>query len=149
MPTFSPSKNLKIGDCEFKTCKNLIFVKWIGNQAVTLIESNIGHLNQMSSVLRRHKGTSSKWAISYPILVKKYNQSMGGVDLCNQYTAAYHLDRRSNFRFYLSIFFDLMDVVMVDSFIIHDKLHPNALSFLDFKLVVSENLIGPFTTWTR
>ena len=38
---------------------------------------------------------------------------------------------------------------MVNSFIIFDKLHPNALSFLDFKLVVSESLIGSFTTRAR
>ena len=84
-----------------------------------------------------------------PIIVKKYNQSMGGVDLCDQYAVAYHLDRRSKFRFYLHISFDLMDVAMVSSFIIFHKLYPNALSFLDFKLVVSESLIGSFTTRAR
>ena len=42
-----------------------------------------------------------------------------------------------------------MDGAIVNSFIIYDKLHPNALSFLDFKLVVSESFIGSFTTRTR
>ena len=32
-----------------------------------------------------------------------------------------------------------MNVAMVNSFIIYDKPHPNALSFLDFMLVVSES----------
>ena len=74
---------------------------------------------------------------------------MDGVDLCDQYTVAYHLDRQSKFRFYLYISFDRMDVAMVSSFIIYDKVHPNALSFLDFKLIVSESLIGSFTTRAR
>ena len=119
------------------------------NRAVTLIGSNVGDLNQMSSVLRRQKGASCKSAMPCPIIVKKYNQSMGGVDLCDQYTVAYHLDRRCKFRFYLRISFDLMDVAVVSSFIIFDKLHLSALSFLDFKLVVSESLIELFTTQTR
>ena len=39
-----------------------------------------------------------------------------------------------------------MDIAMVNSLIIYDKLHPNVLSFHDFKLVVSKNMIGSFTT---
>ena len=149
MPTFLPDKNLKRGDCEFKTCKNVVYVKWMDNRAVKLIRSNVDNLNQMSSVLRRQKAASSKSAVSCPIIVKRCNQSMGGVDLCDRYTAAYHLDRRSKFRFYLRIFFDLMDVAMVNSFIVYKKLQPNALSFLDFKSLVSKSLIGSFTTKTR
>ena len=149
MLTFLPDKNLKSGDCEIKTCKNVICVKWMDNRAVTLIGSNVGDLNQMLSVLRRQKGASSKSAVPCPIIVKKYNQSLGGVDLCDQYNSAYYPDRQSKFCFYLCIFFDLMDVAMVNNFIIYDKLHPNALSFLDFKLVVFEGLFGSFTTRTR
>ena len=149
MPTFWPDKNFERDDCEFKTCKNVICVKWIDNRAVTLIGSNVGDLNQMSSVLLRQKRASSRSAVPCPIIVRKYNQSMGEVDLCDQYTGAYHLDQRSKFRFYLRKLFDLMDVAMVTSFIIYHKLPPNALSFLNFKLVVSESLIGSFTTRTR
>ena len=42
MPTFSPVKKLKRGDCKFETCKNVICVKWMDNWAVTLIGSNVG-----------------------------------------------------------------------------------------------------------
>ena len=54
----------------------------------------------------------------------------------------------SNFVF-LCIFFEFMDVAMVHSFIIYDKLHPNVVSFLDFKLVVPESFIESFTTRIR
>ena len=149
MPKFSPDKSFQRGDSEFKTCKNVICVKWMDNRAVTMIGSNVGDSNQISSVLRRQKGASTKSAVPCPILVKHYNHGMGGVDLCDQYTAAYRLDRRSKFRFYLRIFFDLLDVAMVNSFVVYDKLHPNELSFLDFKLIVSQRLIGSFTTRIR
>ena len=38
-----------------------------------------------------------------------YNSSMGGVDLMDQCSAAYRLDRKSFVKFYLCIFSDLMD----------------------------------------
>ena len=88
MPTFSREKNPERGDCEFKTCKNVICDKWMDNRAVTLTGSNVGNFNQMSSVLHRQKGASSKSALSCPIFVKKYSQSMDGVNVCSQYTAA-------------------------------------------------------------
>ena len=81
MPKFLPDKKSR-NDCEFKTCKNVICVKWMDNRAVTLIGSNVGNLNQMLSVLRRQKGASSISAVPCPAIVNKYNESMGGVDLC-------------------------------------------------------------------
>ena len=51
--------------------------------------------------------------------------------------------------FLLAHIFDPMDVAEVNSFIIYDKLHPNGLSCLDFKLVVSKSLIGSFATRIR
>ena len=66
---------------------------------------------------------------------------MGGVDLMDQRTAAYRLDRKSSVRFYLRIFFDLMDIACVNSYLIHNMKHPNKLSLLDYKIVVAKNLI--------
>ena len=149
MPKFSPDKSFQRGDSEFKTCKNVICVKWMDNRAVTMIGSNVGDSNQILSLLRRQKGASTKSTVPCPILLKHYNHGMGGVNLCDQFTAAYRLDRRSKFRFHLRIFFDLLDVAMVNSFVVYDKLHPNELSFLDFKLIVSQRLIGSFTTRIR
>ena len=92
MQTISPDKNLRRGNCKFKTSKNVICVKWMDNRVVTLTGSNVANLNQMLSDLGRQKGACSKTAGPCPTIVKKYNQSMGGIDICDQYTAAYHLD---------------------------------------------------------
>ena len=66
---------------------------------------------------------------------------MGGVDLMDQRTTAYRLDRKSSARFYLRIFFDLMDVACVNSYLIYNMKHPNKLFVLDYKIVVAKNLI--------
>ena len=56
-------------------------------------------------------------------------------------TAPYHLDRKSSVSFYLRIFFDLMDIACVNSYLIYNMNHPNKLSLLDYKVLVAKNLI--------
>ena len=59
----------------------------------------------------------------------------------DQRTAAYRLDRKLSVRFYLRIFFDLMDIACVISYLIYNMKHPNKLPLLDYKIVVAKNLI--------
>ena len=54
-------------------------------------------------------------------MVKEYNEYMGGVDLNDQYKALYELDRKSKYRFYLRIFFDMMDTAVVNAALIFQK----------------------------
>ena len=51
------------------------------------------------------------------------------------------LNRKSSVRFYLRIFFDLMDIACVNSYLIYYMKHPNKLSILDYKIAVTKNLI--------
>ena len=59
----------------------------------------------------------------------------------DQRTATYRLHRKSSVGFYLHIFFDLMDIACVNSYLIYNMKHPNKLSLLDYKIVVAKNLI--------
>ena len=76
---------------------------------------------------------------------------MDGVEVIYQRTVVYHLDRKSTIRFYLHIFFfDLMDVVVCsNSYIIYNMMHPNGLTLIDFKTIVSTYLIGRYTSRSR
>ena len=47
---------------------------------------------------------------------------MGGVDLSNQVKVTYEVDRQSKFRFYLRVFFDILDIAVVNSKIVHNKI---------------------------
>ena len=79
------------------------------------------------NVMRRKHGSSTKTSASCPNIIKLYNNGMDGVDVMNQKTAAYRLDRKSNYRFYLKMFFDLIDVAIVNSHIIYTK-HSNDIA---------------------
>ena len=98
-------------------------------------------MNDILSAQRREKGSQSKSSVPCLKFVKLSNSAMGGVDPMDQRTAAYRLDRKSSVRFYLRIFFDLMDIACVNSYLIYNMKHPNKLSLLDYKIVVAKNLV--------
>ena len=83
----------------------------------------------------------TKSAIPCPTVVKLCNNGMGGIDLMDQQTAAYQLDRKSSVRFCLRIFFDLLDIACVNSFLVYNMKHPKQLILLDYKIVIAKNLI--------
>ena len=66
---------------------------------------------------------------------------MGGVNLMDQRTAAYRLDRKSSVRFYLHLFFYLMDIACINSYVIYNMKHPKKLFLLDYKIAVAKNQI--------
>ena len=106
-------------------------------------------MNDILSAQRREKGSQSKSSVPCLKFVKLSNSAMGGVDPMNQRTAAYRLDRKLSVRFYLRIFFDLIDIACVNSYLIYNMKHPKKLSLLDYKIVVTENLIQYPEGWKR
>ena len=103
------------------------------------------HLNEwmteILSVQRREKGSKTKSLVPCSKVVKLYDSGMGRFNLMDQRTAAFPLDRKSSVRFYLRIFFDLMDIKCVNSYLIYNMKHLNKLSLLNYKSVVTKNLI--------
>ena len=65
---------------------------------------------------------------------------MDGVDIMDQKTATYRIDRKSKYRFYLSMFVDFMDATHVNSHIAYMKLVDD-ISLLNFKIAVAKALI--------
>ena len=67
-------------------------------------------------------GSKAKSLVPCPKVVKFYNSGVGGVDLMDQRSGIYRLDRKSSVRFYLCIFFDLTDIACVNSYLTYDKI---------------------------
>ena len=98
------------------------------------LSSALGGMNGILSVQRREKGSNTKSSVPCTKFVNIYNSGMDGVYLMDQRTAAF-------VRFYLRIFFDLMDIACVNSYLIYNMKHPNKLFLLDYKVVVAKNII--------
>ena len=58
-----------------------------------------------------------------------------------QPTAAYWLDCKSSVRFYQCIFFDLLDIACVNSFLVYNMKHPKQLTLPNYKIVLAKNFI--------
>ena len=131
MPKMIDDKQIKRGDCVFLFLGNTMVCKWIDNWSVLLLSSALEGMNDILSVQRREKDLKTNSSVPCPKVVKLYNSGMSGIDLMDQRTAAYRLDRKSSVRFYLRIFFDLMDIACVNSYLIYNMKHPNKFSLLD------------------
>ena len=74
-------------------------------------------MDGMSNVMRRTKSSATKTPVLCPSIIKMCNASIGGGDVIDGKTVAYQLDRKSKFRFYLRMFFDLIGIAIVNSHI--------------------------------
>ena len=75
---------------------------------------------------------------------------MGGVDLSDQMKVTYEVDRRSKFRFYLRVFFNFLDIAVVNSRIVYNKIESApSLSSLDFPYSVAQTMIWRFSSRKR
>ena len=119
------------------------------NRLVLLLSFALEGMNDILSVQTKEKGSKTRSLIPCPMVIKVYNSDMGGVNLMDQRTTAYCLDRNSSVRFWLCIFFDLMDIVCANSYLIYNMKHPNKLFLLDYKIVVGRNLIQYHEGWKR
>ena len=115
-----------------------------------LIMSAVDDLYTMSTGQHRAKGSATKTVQNCPTVIKMYKASMGGVDLLDQRVAAYRADRKSKFRFYLRIFFDLMGIACTNGFIAFNVLCPEKNSkTLDFKIGVTKSLLCRYRNQVR
>ena len=114
---------------------------WMDNRTVLLVSTVLEGMDDESSVQKREKGSAKKSAISCPTVLKLYQNGMGGVDLLDQRTTAYQLDFKSSVRLYLHIFFDCLDIVCVNSFLVYNMNHPKQLTLPDCKIFIAKNLI--------
>ena len=59
---------------------------------------------------------------------------------------SYGIDQRSKVRFYLRIFFDFLDIILVNSKIVYDKIQSTAaMSSMDFRFSLARSMIGTFS----
>ena len=74
---------------------------------------------------------------------------MNGVDIHDQLKTAYEIDRKSKFRYYLRIFFDLMDSCVVNAHVIYKMKINSEVNLFKFKVMLAESLINGFTSRKR
>lgn len=112
------------------------------NKPVTFL-STLHNPNVITSVKRKNKdGTSSD--VTCPEVVKVYNNIMGGVDRFDQFRERYAIGRRS-VKWWHRIFYFLIDLAIVNCFIIWNVVKEEKTDQLSFRLRLAKQLIGNFS----
>lgn len=151
---FLADKSMDRGAVDARHCDGMFAVKWMDNKAVHLL-STITSSEEMITVRRRQKGQKEKVSVPCPAMIRDYNNGMNGTDVMDQRTKPYSFDRRSPTKYYTRPFFDYLEMAVVNSFIIQEKLaetewagdRPKTL--LDFKRKIALSLIGSYTSRAR
>ena len=129
----------------------MVAVKWFDNRGVTIVGTCLETCNEkVSTVTRRVKGQSAKIPVPCPEIIKDYNSGMDVVDLLDQKTVAYTLERKSSGGSnYLRLFFGLMDISVVNLHAIYKVLYPKGMELLDFKTVLVVSLFSTYNSRSR
>ena len=145
MPKLKDDKKMVRGDLDFHFTKNIICCKWFDHKPALLVATNIEKIDGTSNVMRQIESSATKAPVPCPNVIKMYNGNTGGVDVIDQKTASYRLDHKSKFRFYLRMFFDIINISIVNIHIVYMKLG-NSIPLLGFKTVVAKSLIGRYSS---
>ena len=142
-------KTMEKGQIDKRQSQNTHFVRWKDTRSVCMI-SNKTSAEETKRVLRKQKGSAQKVSVDVPKMVVDYNQNMGGVDKSDQMKATYAIDHRSRSKFYLRIFFDLLDTSVVNSYIIYQKIlelrHEKPMKHIEFRQQLVRGLLGSYSS---
>ena len=135
-------KKLKRGDSLKRMKGRMLCVTWMDTRVVNLL-CNLPNCLGDSDVKRRDKKQRGiEITVSRPRAIELYNTSMGGVDLSDQLVSSYRRHMKS-YTWYLQVFFHLVQLSAVQSYILHNELHPDAkLTQKKFIESLIEGLIG-------
>ena len=149
MPVLKHGKEMKRGEHDWFSSNYLSAIKWMGNKSVIPL-SNYFNPKKTQEIERRVKGSKDKVKVTCPSVIQEYNQFMGGVDLSDQMKVIYEVDRRSKFRFYFRVFFDFLDIAVVNSKIVYNKIESApSLSSLVFRYSIAQTMIQKFSARKR
>ena len=77
--------------------------------------SNVESCEVFVSFKRKVKGCREKADVSIPKIIDTYNKTMGGVNKSNQMKNAYKMDYRYKFKYYMQLFGNMLDTIVVNS----------------------------------
>ena len=101
--------------------KRTLCLQWKDNKIVTML-STIDAADDHVEVERKVKvdGAWKTITVKQPACIKRYNNFMNGVDKSDQYLAKYNSLRKC-VRWWKTLFFHLMDIAIVNGFILFQK----------------------------
>ena len=107
---------MDVGSYQFATSGQLVAAWWHDRRDVYMLTT--AHNTSVDTALKRPKGSHQKQPLPCPTCVKDYNLFMGGVDLADQYLSYYSLTQRRTLKWWKKMFWRMMDISILNSWII-------------------------------
>jgi Transposase IS4 len=152
----SPDVDMERGDIDVSSANGISCIKWMDNRSVLLLTNFLPSTSVDSTVVyRKQKGTCERLRVPCPVIVSTYNKYIGGVDLMDQKKVSYEIDRKAKVKYYLRIFFDLLDIAVNNGHVICVQLNQEAensyktLTTLEYRQIIARSLIGNYTSRKR
>lgn len=119
------------------TADGVICFKWQDSKSVMLL-SNC-HNYDLTTVERKQKDGSKK-TVSCPEAISFYNKYMGGVDMTDQYTVLYDIDRKSD-KWWKRVFQRLLMTSVTNAWVLYKQLKQKKIPLIDMLIPLAEDLI--------
>ena len=135
-------KKMKRGDYELFLFSGMA-CKWVDNRWGLLLSSVLEGMSDMLLVQRREKGSEERKGFKGFLVLKLSSLTIAAwVELILWTSVLPHtIWIESHIVRYYRIFFDLMDIACVNSYLIYTMKYSNKLSLLDYKTDVAKSLI--------
>jgi len=98
---------------------------------------------EVSEEVTRGKKDGTRIRITCPLPIVQYNKYMGGVDLSDQKTKYYTIDRKSK-RNWMRIFFRFLGISLISSLIYYKNLSHDNINTVEYISSISTALIGDY-----
>lgn len=134
----SMTRKLIRGESEGK-CLNsgIVCFKWKDSKEFMLLSNS--HDGTISTADRKQKDGSIK-TYDCPEAIVAYNKYMGGVDLTDQFTVTYDIDRKAN-KWWKRTFQRFLMTAVTNSWILYQKQQNKKIPLIDYLIPLSEDLI--------
>lgn len=133
-PSDVVTKKLKKNETIWRRKNNITVQKWKDKRDVLMISSL--HKAGMTEYINKRGITSQK-----PIMVADYIQHMSGVDRNDQMTSYYSTPRKS-LRWYIKVFFHILDISVWNSNWLFNKHKGSKTSYLSFRELLAISLLN-------
>ena len=152
LPALKKEKEMERGTTTGNVSKSgkMSVCQWKDKRVVTLM-SNFLNPYEMTTRRQKVKGSSGREIVGVPVMVRMYNYYMGGVDLADQLKEAYEIDIRAKYKYYLRLFFDMLDTSVCNSYIVFkDSVEGKAnISSKEFRQSVVRGLLSSYSSRKR
>ena len=135
------------GEMKWRTKDHTGYVQWQDTKVVHVLSTAYTPTNVDKTNRKLKDGSVVQ--IPCPKPVKQYTGRMGGVDRFDQKRCYYSVSRRSR-RWWLRLFYFLVDTCIVNAHILHTSVHPDdCLSQLQFRVNLFRGLVCNYSSKAR